>query len=94
MSKMDDMRAMREANFAAAPPRTARATPPADEVPVAPPTRKAAPAKKAPAKKASKPPAAMTSATPDEGRRCGHRAISGRSCTREHGHEEKSHRYG
>jgi hypothetical protein len=24
---------------------------------------------------------------------CGHRAISGRTCTREHGHTSKSHRY-
>ncbi len=24
---------------------------------------------------------------------CGHRAISGRTCTRERGHEAKSHRY-
>jgi hypothetical protein len=24
---------------------------------------------------------------------CGHRSMSGRSCTREHGHAAKSHRY-
>ena len=24
---------------------------------------------------------------------CGHRAISGRTCTRDHGHTSKSHRY-
>lgn len=24
---------------------------------------------------------------------CGHRSISGRTCTREHGHAAKSHRY-
>ena len=30
---------------------------------------------------------------PPETRLCGHRAISGRTCTREHGHAAKSHRY-
>ena len=31
-------------------------------------------------------------ASPEE-RLCGHRNMSGRSCTREHGHTAKSHRY-
>lgn len=78
MSKMDDMRAMREARFGQAPPRAARP-------PVAP--RSAPP----------KPPAAArpapSSADEPEARLCGHRAISGRTCTREHGHDAKSHRY-
>ena len=56
------------------------------------PRAKAAPDAPA-APKRTKP--ARTPEAPDQTgqRRCGHRAISGRSCTREHGHEEKSHRY-
>jgi len=78
MSKMDDLRAMREARFeqgaarAAAQPRSA---PKLAERPV-PKTAEA------------KPPAADP-----EVQLCGHRAISGRTCTREHGHAAKSHRY-
>ena len=53
MSKMDDLRAMREARYA----QQAAADP--------------------------EPPESL----------CGHRAISGRTCTREHGHAAKSHRY-
>ena len=37
--------------------------------------------------------AAPTEPAPTGERLCGHRAISGRTCTREHGHEAKSHRY-
>jgi hypothetical protein len=59
MSKMDDLRAMREARYAAAA--------------------------KAPAR-----PAATAAAS---GALCGHKAIGGRSCTRDAGHSEKSHRY-
>jgi hypothetical protein len=55
MSKMDDLRAMREARFETPPPSS-------DET------------------------------SPDE-HRCGHRAISGRTCTREQGHAARSHRY-
>jgi hypothetical protein len=58
MSKMDALRAMREARFE----ESAAPHPPADQ------------------------------RTPDE-RPCGHRSISGRTCTREHGHAAKSHRY-
>ena len=77
MSKMDELRALREARYeqtlarAAAnrggAPRAARpaATPVAAEVPEVEPQ--------------------LTL--------CGHRAISGRTCTREHGHAAKSHRY-
>ena len=56
MSKMDNLRAMREARYAAT---TASAAKPK---------------------------------TP-EGQLCGHRNMGGRTCTREHGHAEKSHRY-
>ena len=34
-----------------------------------------------------------TDASADEGL-CGHRSMNGRTCTRERGHEAKSHRYG
>lgn len=58
MSKMDAMRAMREARYAE---RSARADTPAE---------------------------------PDPAEQlCGHRSMSGRTCTREQGHEAKSHRY-
>lgn len=73
MSKMDDMRAMREARYAQSAARAA---------------------KPAPAPKRTERPAPPP-ADPDlpEARLCGHRSISGRTCTREHGHEAKSHRY-
>ncbi len=58
MSKMDGLRAMREARYEQA---AARPKPP---------------------------PPDPTLETP-----CGHRAIGGRTCTREKGHEAKSHRY-
>lgn len=57
MSKMDELRALREARYA----RSVTADPPATAEP--------------------------------ESRLCGHRSINGRTCTREHGHAAKSHRY-
>lgn len=82
MSKMDGLRAMREARYAAATARTAT------------------PAKAAPKKTAAKaaPKAAAAAATPVDGAEpdeslCGHRNMSGRTCTRERGHAAKSHRY-
>ena len=60
MSKMDNLRAMREAKYAEAQKRAASA--PAPE------------------------------ASTDE-ELCGHRNMSGRTCTRERGHAAKSHRY-
>lgn len=80
MSKMDDLRAMREARFEARP-GVARATP-------APRATAARPVTKRPA--ASRTTAEKSPATESL---CGHRAISGRTCTREQGHAEKSHRY-
>ena len=77
MSKMNGLRAMREARYersltraplrgeATARPR-ARPTAAVEEPEQADPTAEAV---------------------------CGHRAISGRTCTREQGHEAKSHRY-
>ena len=79
MSKMDGLRAMREARYAEA----AKAAKPAA---VAKAT------KKAPPKRAEVERPADDAESADS-RLCGHRAISGRMCTREHGHEAKSHRY-
>ena len=76
MSKMDAMRAMREARYAATKQPSAGAARPK----VKPPTPEPV------AKEASVP---ETSAE----ELCGHRAISGRTCTREKGHAAKSHRY-
>lgn len=63
MSKMDGLRAMREARYTKATEGTAARTREALET------------------------------TPAIQALCGHRAISGRTCTREHGHAAKSHRY-
>jgi hypothetical protein len=78
MSKMDNLRAMREAKYAEAQKRAA----------AAPARPKAAVAPPAPAKKAA--PATEPAATEEL---CGHRNMSGRTCTREQGHAAKSHRY-
>lgn len=86
MSKDAANRAMREARYAetrarsagAAPTRAAGAKPP-----VAPPRKQSTP-----------PPAddpAPAAAAADG--LCGHRSMNGRTCTREHGHAAKSHRY-
>ena len=76
MSKMDNLRAMREARHAQAskqPARPAQArpriSPEVESAPTAPPVEE------------------------PESDLCGHRAISGRTCTREKGHAAKSHRY-
>ncbi len=80
MSKMDDLRAMREARYAK---NRAAATPAAR-------TRKPAPVR--PAEVEVEAPVESPAADAEE-RLCGHRAISGRTCTRELGHAAKSHRY-
>ena len=78
MSKMNGLRAMREARYEAARKGATAATP----------RPKAAPAATSKTAKAPVPP---DGATTDE--LCGHKAISGRTCTREKGHAAKSHRY-
>jgi hypothetical protein len=83
MSKMDDLRAMREARYEQAKARgaqgaTQRATPR--------PTPRSGPVSSTPT------PADLAEADAGESL-CGHRAISGRTCTREAGHAAKSHRY-
>jgi hypothetical protein len=85
VSKVDALRALREARYAAASRPSA---PKAAAAPVAA-AKAAAPVKKAPAKKA----AAVVEAEPS-GELCGHRSMNGRSCTRDSGHAEKNHRYG
>jgi hypothetical protein len=86
MSKMDGLRAMREARHAEMQKRAGAATKktPA-RPPVAPPAASAATCQAAPVTSAS------VEADADE--LCGHRNMSGRSCTRERGHAAKSHRY-
>jgi len=84
MSKMDALRAMREARYEQ---RNARPT-----TPRATPTKAASPAKPPAARPATAEPAESPAAPVDDAL-CGHRAISGRTCTREKGHAAKSHRY-
>lgn len=95
MSKMDNLRAMREAKYADAQKRAAGAPakPAAARAPVAPSAK--APSAKAPAKAAGDPlgKAAAEAEVADTEELCGHRNMSGRTCTRERGHSAKSHRY-
>jgi hypothetical protein len=81
MSKVDAMRAMREAKYARGgkppdPPGTPAAKAPAG-------TRKAVRA-------TAKTPAVEAVATDEL---CGHRNMGGKSCSRPAGHSEKNHRY-
>ena len=83
MSKEAAVRAMREARYrersaAPAPAASASASTPAK--PAARPAKKPASSAAAPA--------------PATAALCGHRSMNGRTCTREHGHAAKSHRYG
>ncbi|MBV6726774.1 hypothetical protein [Nocardioides daeguensis] len=84
---MDAVRAMREARYAEAQARAGRPSPAA---------RRAKPAAAAPV---APPPVDQRDGADggadggaDDGL-CGHRNISGRTCTRERGHAAKSHRY-
>ena len=98
MSKMDDMRAMREAKFARrvagaapalrlVPAAKAPADPAATAAPVSPP----APA--APVEAGLEAPLVAVADPAPEEELCGHRNMGGRTCTRERGHAAKSHRY-
>ena len=98
MSKMDDLRAMREARYAANQARAAKASPtgrsPAKAAAARPPVAPAEPGKtpaKARAKAQAKP--ADETAAPASEELCGHRNMGGRTCTREKDHSAKSHRY-
>jgi len=96
MSKMDAMRAMREARFAQRQARPAQVRP-AQAPPVqAPPAQRpvvprVVEAATAPEPEALEPDALAPETAP--GGLCGHRSMNGRTCTREQGHSAKSHRY-
>lgn len=92
MSKMDNLRAMREARYAEAQKRaTAAPTKPAARPPVAPPS----PTAKGKPELVVVPDDGLptTDVEGDTEELCGHRNMSGRTCTRERGHAAKSHRY-
>jgi hypothetical protein len=78
MSKMDNLRAMREARYERAAARASQAS-----------STKPAPPPMEPARVT---PAVALETEPGE-ELCGHRNMSGRTCTRERGHAAKSHRY-
>ena len=91
MSKLDAQRAMREAKYArdrASGPTRREAA--AGEAGV---LAQAAAKPAARAKRASTSTAAPAASAEPAGERCGHRSMNGRSCTRDAGHSETSHRY-
>jgi hypothetical protein len=85
MSKMDGLRAMREARYAQDQARAARSNPAPRRAP------------QPPAASVPTPPAEPVEVEPvdanPESALCGHRNMGGRTCTRESGHAAKSHRY-
>lgn len=92
MSKEAAVRAMREARYnqrSAAPAATSK---PASPKPATSKPARAAASRPAKAP-AADPVAPVAPETPAAEGLCGHRSMNGRSCTREHGHAAKSHRY-
>ncbi|WP_228942629.1 hypothetical protein [Nocardioides sp. Leaf374] len=89
MSKMDALRAMREARYEEAAARAAKP----GAAPARPAVRRSAPAAAAAAKRPAKAAAATPVEPGAEPGLCGHRNMGGRTCTRELGHAAKSHRY-
>ena len=89
MSKMDALRAMREARYAQQ--SSAQPTPSSRKAAANTTTRSAA--KPKPTGRTKPPPDAPVAADDAGEERCGHRNMSGRTCTREQGHSAKSHRY-
>jgi hypothetical protein len=87
MSKMDNLRAMREARYEQARARGAR--------PAA--TRVTGPSTPDRTTSTARPAKRVASVEPDDGESaealCGHRNMGGRICTREAGHAARSHRY-
>ena len=79
MSKEAALRAMREARYNERNAVTVKAS------------TQAKPAVRPPAKTPAAKPPDQAAAHADA--LCGHRSMNGRSCTREHGHAAKSHRY-
>ncbi len=96
MSKVDALRALREARYAAAARPAATAAPRPAAAPA--PARKPAPATSRAASVVGSPAASVAEESVAEesvaDSRCGHRSMNGRTCTRELGHPEKNHRYG
>jgi len=86
MSKMDALRAMREARYAEDQARAA-GKPAAKRAPVAPTVRTSPAAAKSASAQMSPDAPVQT----DE--LCGHRNMGGKTCTREKGHTAKNHRY-
>jgi hypothetical protein len=84
MSKMDNLRAMREARYEAAAARAGQAGATKAARPPVAPARVAV-------REVAEPVAGAGEAAGEE--QCGHRNMSGRTCTRERGHAAKSHRY-
>lgn len=82
MSKMDALRAMREARYEQDRARAAQRSAPARLRPQSTPK---------PAEAST--PAARAAQAKTDDELCGHRNMSGRTCTRERGHAAKSHRY-
>lgn len=85
MSKSDAMRAMREARYERAEAARAAGKPKV----AAKETKRLDPPATGTKRLAAD---AVAEEAPDAGR-CGHRSISGRTCTRDQGHAAKSHRY-
>lgn len=82
VSKVDAMRALREARMSAL--AKAVTTAPARRPHVTPEVRTST----------TVPPPDMSADAPEaDVERCGHRNMGGRSCTRDTGHSEKNHRY-
>lgn len=99
MSKMDELRALREARYEQTLARAAahRAGTAGTSTARSGPTRTSTArtgTRPTGTDSASEPVESPSTEVPGaEARLCGHRAISGRTCTREHGHSAKSHRY-
>jgi hypothetical protein len=92
MSKMDGLRAMREARYEAA--ARAERSPAAPRRIAGPVPGRTTRSTMGPTRGPTARPTAPSAEAPaDAETLCGHRAISGRTCTREHGHAAKSHRY-
>jgi hypothetical protein len=94
MSKVDAQRAMREAKYARIQENSAalrQQAVTAPRVPAAPAPRVTSAPRPQPTETA-----VAQEETPFEERSqdvCGHRSMNGRTCTRESGHSQKSHRY-
>ncbi len=91
MSKMDNLRAMREARYDAAAARSKEA--PSRKPAVRPAAAAAEQVEQAQQGQQGQPVDGEKKPAMHRPTLCGHRAISGRVCTRQQGHTEKSHRY-